>query len=127
MKLQTLRTDGRIGHLEIIAQYYRDLTQPPPFYENGILRTERRAFVRLRAERQQSGQIEKVTYYTGYFGVSCVAAWAHVLIHSVWLRKQLKGTAWLSAVSSQSGRGTRGARVLQVGASWAGRGAKIEV
>ena len=27
---------------------------------------------------------------------------------SVWLRKQLKGTAWLSAVSSQSGRDTRG-------------------
>ena len=26
-------------------------------------------------------------------------------------RKQLKGTAWLSAVSSQSGRDTRGARV----------------
>ena len=45
----------------------------------------------------------------------------------VWLRKQLKGTAWLSAVSSQSGRGTRGARVVQVGAGWAGRGAKIEV
>ena len=38
----------------------------------------------------------------------------------VWLRKQLKGTAWLSAVSSQSGRGTRGARVVQVGAGWAG-------
>ena len=35
----------------------------------------------------------------------------------VWLRKQLKGTAWLSAVSSQSGRDTRGARVLQVDAS----------
>ena len=45
----------------------------------------------------------------------------------VWLLKQLKGTAWLSAVSSQSGRGTRGARVVQVGAGWAGRGAKIEV
>jgi len=25
-----------------------------------------------------------------------------------WLRKQLKGTAWLSAVSSQSGRDARG-------------------
>ena len=45
----------------------------------------------------------------------------------VWLRKQLKGTAWLSAVSSQSGRVARGARVLRVGASWAGRGAEIEV
>ena len=29
---------------------------------------------------------------------------------SVWLRKQLKGTAWLSAISSQSGRDTRGER-----------------
>ena len=38
----------------------------------------------------------------------------------MWLRRQLKGTAWLSAVSSQSGRDTRGAQVLQVGASWAG-------
>ena len=45
----------------------------------------------------------------------------------VWLRKQLKGTAWLSAVSSQSGRGTRGARVVQVGAGWAGRGAKFDM
>ena len=32
----------------------------------------------------------------------------------VWLRKQPKGTAWLSAVSSQSGRDARGAQVLQV-------------
>ena len=35
---------------------------------------------------------------------------------SGWLLKQLKRAAWLSAVSSQSGRVARGARVLRVGA-----------
>ena len=65
---------------------------------------------------------------TGQVG-ACVfrPTWCVWLRQGVWLRKQLKGTAWLSAVSSQSGRGTRGARVVQVGAGWAGRGAKIEV
>ena len=55
------------------------------------------------------------------------ADWPKIITVCVWLRKQLKGTAWLSAVSKVVAT-TRGARrVLQVGASWAGRGAKIEV
>ena len=77
--------------------------------------------------RGVGGWVSEVGWEFDLLVVCALRCPAAVACSGVWLRKQLKGTAWLSAVSSQSGRVARGARVLRVGASWAGRGAEIEV